>query len=282
MSSSISKNEFLFEKNVCLALGDPVDSSLSPVMHNAGYKAAGIDSSFFYHRACVSQKAAEQALNGIRILNVRAASCLMPLKTTVGAFLDSIDTHAQTIGAINTVVNTKGHLKGYNTDWVGVVKALEEVTSLENKQVAVIGYGGAARAAAYGVLQRKAIPFIVGRNAERARTLTDSLKIPFLALNDRNWSEKAEIIINATPVGMNSTESIMSKEQISKNHVIMDTIYHPHQTTLLQYAQEQGATPVFGYKMLLYQGVEQFELFTLQAAPVEAMESALLSSLYNE
>jgi shikimate dehydrogenase len=133
---------------ICMVIGDPVEHSLSPRMHNAGYRALGIDNEFVYVARKVKTDDLADFVKGVRAIGIRGVSCTIPHKIKIMKFLDEIDATAREIGAVNTVVNEKGKLKGYNTDWLGAVASLEETISLKNKKVALIGAGGVARAIA--------------------------------------------------------------------------------------------------------------------------------------
>lgn len=264
---------------VCLTMGHPVRDSKSPLMHNTGYKALGIEKDFIFLPSEVKPENLEKAMTSARNLKVRGVSVTMPHKQEIIKYLDILDDAAEEIGAVNTVVNEEGELTGYNTDWIGAIKALEKKTSLNGKKVAVIGAGGAARAIVFGLKSKDAIVKVFNRNLEKARDLGRDFDVETGSLKDLNEISSFDIIINASSVGMNEDKSPISKDLINDKQIIFDVVYIPKETRLIKDAKEKGAQVVYGYEMLLYQGVEQFKMFTKYEPPVREMEEALIKSL---
>lgn len=274
---------------VCCAIGNPIEHSLSPAIHNAAFEKAGIDGVFVAFRV----EDVGNAVKGFRSLGIRGVSVTIPHKRAVMPFLDEMDETARKIGAVNTIVNTNGVLKGYNTDWIGAIRALEEklgVEPLKGKKVVLIGAGGASRAVAFGVVEKDAKLTILNRNKEKAEdlaqeinnlTMEQSNNVTFNDLSALSEIQSADIVINATPVGMtpNTNETPFPKEFLQKNQTVFDIVYNPKETRLIKDAKEAGCEIVYGYKMLLHQAVAQFELYTGKDAPVEVMEEALLKAL---
>ncbi len=190
---------------MCIIIGDPVEHSLSPAMHNAAYKHLGIDREFVFTAAHVKPGDVKYVVQAVRAMGIRGLTCTIPHKIEVMQYLDEIDEVAQKIGAVNTVVNHSGRLKGYNTDWLGTVCPIEQVTSLKDKRVALIGAGGAARAMAYGVVARGAALTIYNRTIENAQLLAaeinDTVKTAHISTLQEPLDD-IDIIINATSVGM--------------------------------------------------------------------------------
>ena len=266
---------------ICCLIGDPVEHSLSPLIHNAGYQALGIK--YFYVPFRV--KDIKQATESIRGLGIRGASITLPHKTSAIKYIDRIDPLAKEIGAINTIVNDEGVLTGYNTDGDGALQALEEVTTLGGKKVILVGSGGGASAIAVG-LKKKGVELVVlNRTEDRARELANRVKAEDAGSLEKLWeTSSADILINATSVGMwpKVNQSIIPKDLLHNRLTVFDTVYIPKETRLLAEARERGCAIVYGYKMLLYQAARQFELFTGRQAPLAAMESALTQALGGE
>ncbi len=264
---------------VCCLIGDPVEHSLSPLIHNTAYKALGLDFVYVPFRV----ESIKQAIEGIRGLGIRGASVTIPYKTALVNYLDSIDDAAREIGAVNTIVNENGRLKGFNTDWTAAVKALEEVVALESKKMLLIGGGGAASAIAVGLKKKGAKLVILDRTIEKARALAGLVNAEDSGGLERLPSAVAgaDILINATSVGMlpNTNESLIPKKLLHGGLTVFDIVYNPRETKLLREARDRGCTIVYGYKMLLYQAVLQFELFTGCRAPLPVMEQALVKAL---
>lgn len=266
---------------ICMVIGDPIEHSLSPQIHNAGYFALGIDDKFVFAASRVKIENLKEFISGVRAMGIRGVSCTIPHKTAIMPYLDKIDPIAKTIGAVNTVVNDHGVLKGYNTDWQGILAPLKKITSLQNKKVALLGAGGAARAAAYALTKTGAKLVIYNRTVTKAQALAKEFRCEARALADIEKIKNADIIINATPVGLypkvNATP--LAKKLITKQQIIFDTVYTPYETRLLKEARQQGAKVIHGAEMLLEQAAAQFALYTHRRAPVDAMRKILLQNL---
>jgi len=263
---------------ICCLIGDPVEHSPSPLIHNVGYQALGIN--YIYVPFRVSD--IKQAIEGIRGLGIRGASITIPHKTSAIKYIDKIDPLAEEIGAVNTIVNDDGVLTGYNTDRDGALKALKEVTTLKGQKTVLIGSGGAASAIAVGLKAKGVKLVVLNRTEEKARKLAKRVNASgFGGLDKLSEISSADILINATPVGMlpKTDQSIIPKDLLHNHLTVFDIISNPKETRLLIEARERGCAVVYGYKMLLYQAVKQFELFTGRQAPLPAMESALTQAL---
>lgn len=262
---------------ICAIIGNPVEHSLSPAMHNAGYEHLGLNFSYCAFRV----DDPKDAVAGIGGLHIKGISVTVPHKVAVMPFLDVIDDTAKKIGAVNTILNENGKLTGYNTDYIGAIGALEEKTTLKGKKVIVIGAGGAARAVVFGLMQKKAQVLILNRTTDKAKELAKQSGASYGSLERIAEIAKSDILVHATSIGMHpdEKESAIPKELLHKNLVVFDIVYNPKETKLLQDAKQKGATIVYGYKMLLYQAVGQFEMFTKQKAPVAIMEDVLVKNL---
>lgn len=269
---------------MCIIVGDPVDHSLSPAMHNAAYEALHIADQFVFTAAHVKAAGLSTVVAAVRAMGIRGLTCTIPHKVEVMKYIDEIDPIAEKIGAVNTVVNENGLLKGYNTDWIGTIKPLESMISLQHKKVAIIGAGGASRAMAYGVVTKGASLTIFNRTLEKAQQLAQEVgsKVKAQSLDLIPEEIKTyDIIINATNMGMGeqSDETPIPKEYIHSKQIVFDAVYKPYETKLLREAREQGAAVIHGTEMLLHQGTAQFELYTGHQAPTEVMRNVLLEKL---
>ncbi len=264
-------------KQICIGVGDPIVHSLSPAMHNAGYKALGLEDEFVYLNAQVPKGEIAGVIKGALSMRFRGVTCTLPHKQDVIPFLDELDQAAERIGAVNTVVFQNGRSRGFNTDWQGLVGALEELTPLREKKVALLGAGGTARAALYGLKERGAEPLIFNRNLANAETLAKAFQAQALPLSEIAQISDCEIIINTTPVGMypNIEASLVPVKLLHPNQIVLDAVYYPAETRLLSDAKKAGARPVPGVRMLLHQAFPQFEHYTGKSAPKSAMEGAL-------
>ena len=262
------------DTQICCLIGDPVEHSLSSLIHNAGYQALSINYAYVSFRV----KDIKQAIDGIRGLGIRGASITIPHKTSAIKYLDRLDPLAGKTGAVNTIVNDDGVLTGYNTDGDGALQALEEVTTLSAKKTVLIGGGGAASAIAVGLKAKGVKLVVLNRTEAKASNLAKKVNASgFGGLNRLSEITSADILINATPVGMlpKTDQSIILKELLHDGLTVFDIVYNPKETRLLIEARERGCNIVYGYKMFLYQAARQFELFTGLKAPLPTMESAL-------
>ena len=260
----------------CYLIGYSIGYSLSPKMHNSAFRELGID--YRYEAVSVEPDRLDDFLNGVlRRSNVRGANVTIPHKITVIRNLDEVDHEAVAIGAVNTIVNDDGILKGYNTDGLGALKALKKsVGELYNKRVVLLGAGGAARAVAYYLAREAKALTILNRNVSKASKIVESLKrittgqqveisaAPFDEKNLRMKLRNADILINATPIGMHpNTDKTPIPRHFLHNHLIVfDLVYNPQRTRLLTESEEAGAETISGLEMLVYQGAESFFRWT--------------------
>ena len=273
--------------NIVGLIGHPVEHSFSPPMHNAAFEALGMD--YAYVAFDVDPSDLKSAIDGAKSLNIKGFNVTIPHKIQVMDYLDEIDEVAGLIGAVNTIDFKE--MKGYNTDGIGAIKAIEEVTSLKDKNVVIAGAGGASRAISFYIAKYGAGSLtILNRNVEKAQNLAedvlnsgliDSVKSDSIStIND--CLIDADILIDTTPVGMHphiNDEPIALAEDMHEDLVVFDAVYNPNETVLLKEAIEAGAKPIYGIKMLLYQGAESFEIWTGKKAPIDVMEEALRKTL---
>lgn len=262
---------------VCALIGNPVAHTMSPAMQNAAFEERGLD--FVYLAFEVAD--VEGAVRGMRALGIRGFGVTVPHKVAVMQYLDQIDPVAHKIGAVNTVVNDSGHLSGYNTDWEGLVRALEPHASMENQRVVVLGAGGAARAAAFAMRRRGAQLTILNRTEEKARSLAQEVGGIGGPLSQVESVSEADVVINATSVGMHPhvDETIVGAQHLQPHQVVMDVVYNPLQTRFLREAEQRGCVVVPGCEMLVLQGIVQFELWTEAPAPVDVMRAVVRERL---
>jgi shikimate dehydrogenase len=274
---------------VCGVIGDPIEHSLSPIMHNAAFEALGLDYVFLAFK--VKPAYVADAVNGMRALNIRGLNVTMPHKKTVMANLDRIDLSAQIINSVNTVLNKENLLFGFNTDGVGAVKALRENgVELKGRKVLLLGAGGAARAIAYAMAKEADELTVLNRTVKQAQALTKLLektankRIVAGSLSPEDIQQNlrdSDILINATSVGMkpHPDETPVPPKLLRSNLSVMDIVYNPLETKLAKDAKAAGAKVISGVEMLIYQGAASFEIWTGKSAPVEVMRKAALTHL---
>ena len=256
--------------------GDPVSHSLSPVMHNRAFVYSGYSGVYFPFRV----NAIAKAISAMKTLNMRGASVTLPHKVRVMAHLDRMDVLAEKIGAVNTILNQDGVLTGYNSDAMGAVSALTERLSLENRRVAIVGAGGAARAVGYGIIENKGNVIVVNRSAKSGEQLAVDIGGDFSLLSEIQKVD-CDVLINTTPVGMfpDVDATPVPGTFFNEHMTVMDIIYTPLQTRLLKEATAAGCDTINGLPMFVYQGAFQFELWTGMQAPVEVMREAVSEAL---
>jgi shikimate dehydrogenase len=270
-------------------MGDPVEHSLSPPMHNAAFQQLKMD--YVYVPFHVKRGNLGPAIDGARSMGIKGLNITIPHKREVINYLDEIGQAAQLIGAVNTLKFNKNTLTGFNTDGVGAVKAIEEVTPVKGKKIIIMGAGGAARAISFQLLISGAGEVLIAnRTRENACKLTAEFGKNFaasvgcLGLDDRLVGElkDTDVLINTTPVGMHPHEDqkpIVTSDMMHRDLVVNDIVYNPLKTALLKEAQKAGAKTISGTKMLIYQGLESFRIWTGITPPVEIFERALMNGL---
>jgi len=276
---------------ICGIIGDPIEHTMSPVMHNTAFKTLGLD--YVYLPFKVKNEELKQAIAGARALNIRGLNVTIPHKVAVMQLLDKIDPLAEKIGAANTIVNDEGILTGYNTDAYGFIQALlEKDINPIGKKVLVLGAGGAAKAICFILAEQGVSLVILNRKLELewAQDIANRIKQNYTInvradeLNKKNLEQvlaNTDILVNATSVGMspNSHETPVDAEFLCSNMVVFDIIYNPFPTRLLQEAKTAGARTIDGLEMLVCQGALSFEKWTGQKPPVDLMRQSAMRLL---
>lgn len=255
-------------------IGNPVAHSLSPIMHNSAFEALELNKVYVAFPATN----AEKALAASRALGVKGLSVTIPHKEAVLAHIDSVDPVAEKIGAVNTLVFAEDKkIHGLNTDWQGANRALADKIDLADKKILLLGAGGSAKAIGFGLLEAGARVILASRTESRVRRLAETLACDWIHLADIG-SVRADVLVNATPVGMNFIENatLVPPEKLGNFPLVMDIVYAPLETRLLREAKSAGCEVINGLSMLLYQGAAQFETWTGKDAPVDVMRAALL------
>lgn len=257
---------------LCGIVLHPSAHTRSPAMHNAAYRALALDA--VYLAFDVPPAALAAAVAGLRALRARQFAVSIPHKEAVIAHLDAVDDTARRIGAVNTVTLRDGRLVGTNTDWIGAVRALERETHLAGKRAVVLGAGGTARAAVFGLCERGARVAVLGRTPDRARALAGELGADAAGGIEELARTPYDVLVNTTPVGLRSDASPVAADALREGSVVLDAVYDPERTRLLRDAESRGARVVTGKWMLVYQAAAQLETWTGLAAPVEIMVAA--------
>ena len=276
---------------LCGVIGDPIEHTMSPVMHNAAFKELGID--FLYVPFRVKKDELGKAIEGMRALNIKGLNVTIPHKVAVIQFMDKLDPLADKIGAVNTIVNDDGILTGYNTDATGFLQPLlEKGIEPAGKNIVILGAGGASRAISF-ILADKGNHLIILNRLEEfdwAKELaskisqTFSKKAEALELNRENLAralEKADILVNATSLGMSPNIDVtpVTADLLRADLIVYDIVYNPIKTRLLSEADRADATTIGGLDMLAWQGALAFGKWTGRKAPVELMKKEAIKLL---
>ena len=257
-------------------IGKNIKNSLSPLFHNQIILKHSLN--FCYLPFQVAETDLSKAIQGIEALNIRGANITFPYKEKVIEFLDEVKESARRIGAVNTIVNNKGFLTGYNTDVIGFKKSLQEDGKfvIKEKKAVILGAGGAARAVVYALLEEEIEEIcIFNRTLEKAKKIKQNLSsffpksrisvFPLEGENLKEKIEKAHLLVNATSLGMPprvDNTPLPDEKLFHPNLLVYDLIYHPARTLFLRQAERAGAKIINGLPMLVYQGIESFYLWT--------------------
>ncbi len=260
--------------------GHPIGHTLSPAMHNAAFKELGIDMCYIPFNVLPADL--PDAVLAIKSLNMTGVNITVPHKEKVIDLLDEVDKEAEFIGAVNTIVNSKGRLTGYNTDGRGFMRSLDEAgISVEGKDVFVIGAGGASRAISYYLSEKASKLSLFDIERPKAEALAADLRKirdNVFFLEDTEKISSSHIIINATPLGLKPDDPLpLDPDIINSDWIVCDVIYK--NTGLLRKAEKKGAKTLNGFGMLLWQGALASELWTGKEPPVDVMRQALMSGM---
>ena len=260
-------------------IGSPVRHSLSPIIHNGAFRRMGLNAVYLAFEV----ESLEEAMRGIRGLGIRGVSVTLPFKTQVLPFLDEIEATARKIKAVNTLVNQDGKLVGYNTDWQGAIEALEDKIDLMGKNILLLGAGGTARAIGFGLKEKGCHVFVSNRTPEKAEELAKDLDFVYQPLSSMD-GRKIDIIIIATSVGMipHHSEIPLHPNLLKEGMIVMDVVYQPLKTKLLQAAEEIGCRTIGGVEMLARQAAGQFAIWTGIKPEIEEIKRELEQVLGDE
>ena len=272
--------------------GYPLGHSISPAFQQAAFDHIGVDATYEAWQTPPGELA--NAVSCLRRNIYLGANVTVPHKVTVRDYLDDLDPWAEVIGAVNTIVSKDGRLVGFNTDAYGLIESLRREARFDarGKKVVLIGAGGAARAAAFG-LAREAVSSLVIANRTPARaealaaelrgSVTEVAALDLASSTLAQWIASADLVVNATSVGMQGGpaegRSPVADGLIPSTCVVVDMVYSPEATPLLKMAKDAGARVVEGLPMLVHQGAAAFELWTGEEAPIEVMFSAARRAL---
>ena len=271
--------------NTYAVIGDPIDHSLSPNIHNAAFRHLGSEDTYIAYKIPAGELSA--GIGALKEIKIAGFNVTIPHKIEMMKFLDEMDTTCKVIGAVNTVLNEDGKLKGYNTDMIGFLDPIKKRNlTIKGSQVMLLGAGGAARAIMTAMVKEKASKItIVNRTMENANKLAEFAKkiggnIETVSLQEANkLISDHKFIINSTSIGMDNEPSHISTENMNENSIVYDIVYQPMNTDLVKKSKEKGATIIYGYEMLLSQAACSFEIWHKTEAPYDVMKKALLGGV---
>ena len=257
-------------------IGNPVSKSMGYLIHNRAFREIG--SPHIYVSFLVDN--VEKFFNTFKEF-FSGLSVTMPAKVNIMPLLDHVDATAKSIGAVNTVVQEDKGWVGYNTDCSGAIAALEACTSLKDKNVLILGSGGTAKAIGYGIKEKGGrLTVTYNRNKERGESLAKELACELVHCRDAG-TQTIDILINCSPVGMspNINETPFTARDFKAGMVVFDSVYNPLETKLLREAKAAGCKVIQGSELFINQAARQFELWTGQPAPIDAMREVLMQKL---
>jgi shikimate dehydrogenase len=281
ISSKKLKKDF---KTFCI-IGDPINHSLSPLIHNSAFASLNLNYSYIAFK--VPPLELDESIKSLKTINVAGFNVTLPHKVNIINHIDNLAHNAKVTGAVNTVNNENGKFVGYNTDIHGVMAPLEErQINFKDMEILILGAGGSCRAALVGLSKKKDIKKIniVNRDQNKLDRVIDLGKGLGLRCNPLNYVNQktldditfnSKLIINTTSIGLNNESSPLQSNFMSKDAFVFDIVYRPVFTDLLNKAKEAGSNLIFGYEMLIHQAAKSFEIWTGIKAPINVMKKAL-------
>ena len=259
---------------IAAVIGDPVRHSLSPRLHNAGFAALGLD--WCYVACPVAKGQAAQAIEAMRTLGIEGLSVTMPHKKSVAVAVDDLSPTAAKLGAVNCVRRDGDRLVGENTDGIGFVDSLRSQLQMDpdGLTIVIVGAGGAARSIALAMAEHGAQVGIFNRTATSAEEVVEIVGAASSVVQEEAIRE-ADVIVNATPLGMSNDSLPFDPTLLSKGQSLIDLIYEPEKTALLLEAESLGVKTLNGVGMLLHQAGAQFQLWTGCEPPLREMAQAV-------
>lgn len=263
-------------------IGDPIDHSLSPTIHNAAFRALNLDCTYIAYR--IPKGELKEGIESLKEIKIAGFNVTIPHKVEIMKYLSAIDEDCNLIGAANTVENINNELKGHNTDMDGFLDPIrKKKISIKGAKVFLLGAGGAARAivAAFAKEGAKTIT-VANRSKQKAISLSQfanrmGIETNVISLDKMEVSESDyNFVVNATSLGLKNEPTPIPQDLITKDTVVYDVVYMPMNTDLIKKSKEKGATVIYGYEMLLAQAARAFEIWHRIKAPYDAMKKAVL------
>lgn len=264
-------------------IGDPIEHSLSPLMHNAGYQALGLEAE--YQRFRVEPGNLAEGIKGLCALGFSGWNVTLPHKETVISLLDTLTPQAKRAGAVNTVKNLEGQLIGHNTDGDGFVRSIEgELKGFKGKKAVLLGAGGASKGIALALAEQGMELHILNRTPGKAKDLVQVIRqeggtAASGEFAPGEWLKDVDLLVQTTSVGLHGEPFPFSLGGISQQALVVDIIFNPLETIFLYEAKKLGCRTQNGLEMLLYQGALAWEFWLGGQAPITEMRQALKNQL---
>ena len=263
-------------------IGDPIEHSLSPTIHNAAYRELEMECTYIAYRVIRGDLAA--GVESLKKIKISGFNVTIPHKIEMMKYLDNVDENCKKIGAVNTVLNDDGILHGFNTDMDGFLEPIKrKEIDIKNSKILLLGAGGASRAIVTGFQKEGANKImIVNRTKENGEKLVEFSKK--IGLDARSihlekinvLEEKFDFIVNASSLGLNGEKNMIPDSLMDEQTTVYDIVYKPIKTNLINKAKEKNCKIIFGYEMLLGQAIRSFEIWLDKKAPYEIMKRSIL------
>ena len=263
-------------------IGDPIDHSLSPTIHNAAYRELEMECTYIAYRVVQGELAT--GIESLKKIKISGFNVTIPHKVEMMKYLDNLDDNCKKIGAVNTVLNDDGILRGFNTDMDGFLEPLKRKNiEIKNSKILMLGAGGAARAIIAGFQKENAKEItIVNRTKSKGDELagfSSELGLSSVSKsieNMNNFDSEFDIVVNASSLGLRNEKNIIPSKLLDEQTIVYDIVYKPIKTDLINIAKEKKSRIIFGYEMLLGQAIRSFEIWLDRQAPYEAMKRSIL------
>jgi shikimate dehydrogenase len=277
--------------NRLTVIGNPVSHSLSPLIHNAALGALGLGERFHYEKTQVKEEEIAEVIERMRRGEIMGGNVIIPFKEIVPSYLDGLTRKAAQVGAVNTLYRENGKVIGHNTDGRGFLKTMEENSiGITGKRAVILGAGGTVRAIVFALTQYDIHSLVIlNRTVEKGERLANDMekftkkKIRWGSLNGiEEELEDADIVIHCTAVGMSGgleNETLITAEMLKPDTTVIEVVYTPLKTKLLEEAEREGCKTINGSGMFIQQAVPGFKLWTGRTPPLDVMRDALLSYL---
>ena len=263
-------------------IGDPIDHSLSPTIHNAAYRELDLECTYIAYR--VNKGELATGIESLKKIKIAGFNVTVPHKIEMIKYLDNLDETCKKIGAVNTVLNDDGILRGFNTDMDGFIEPIKrKEIPIRDSRILLLGAGGASRAIIAGFQKEGAKDIvIVNRTKENGEKTADfskqiGLKASSIYLEEMNdLGSKFDFIVNASSLGLNGEKNMIPSSLMDEQTTVYDIVYKPLKTDLINTAKEKNSQIIYGYEMLLGQAIRSFEIWLYQKAPYEVMKRSIL------